>query len=117
MVMCDNLEIIKTRNLYLKDGVPSDEIVLVDAQGEGDMYFTFIIKYVNGKGVTHFNAQDNFHASIIIETSASALTKTERPFLVGKYGNDRDLFVGFVVNPSNSDGDHNMVITFYTNKK
>lgn len=114
--MCNNLEIIKTRNLYLKEGIPSEEIVLVDTQGEGDMYFTFTIKYTKGISSTHYSAEDEFHANITIETSASAITKPKHPFLVGEYGN-KNLLIGFVVNPCTADGDHNVVVTFYTNKK
>lgn len=42
----EELTIIKSRPLVLKNGERSSEIVLADNTGDGDMFFTFEIRYV-----------------------------------------------------------------------
>lgn len=112
------LEIIKTRNIFLKEGQTSDEIVLVDNLGEGNMYFTFCLKYIsNGnEGNTHFNIIDEHHADIIIETRPNAVTKLNSPYKLGTYEKNKDLLINFVVQPCDADKTHSVTITFYTTK-
>lgn len=112
------LEIIKTRNIFLKEGQISDEIVLEDTKGDGNMYFTFCLKYVSGErnGSTHFNIRDAHHADIVIEIKPTAITTLEKPFKLGTYAKNKDLSVNFIVQPRDANNNHNITITFYTNK-
>lgn len=112
------LEIIKTRTIFLKEGEPSSEIVLEDNKGEGNMYFTIILKYVESEQLkTHLTIDDAFHAIISIETTPNSLTSLLEPEKVGTYANDKDLFINFRVQPRNADDAHSVTITFYTNKE
>lgn len=120
--MCEqNYEIIKTRNISLKAGEPSDEIVLVDKEGSGDMYFTFCLQYLNGKdnGQTQFNVKDSHHADFIIETTPYAITGLPKPVQIGTYGPSKiDLYLNFKISPrAITDGTHDVNIIFYTKKK
>ena len=112
------LEIIKTRNIFLKEEEVSDEIVLVDNIGEGNMYFTFCLKYIPNEsiGKSHFNIKDAYHAEIIIETKPNAITKLGSPYKLGTYAKDKDLLINFVVQPCDANNTHSVTITFYTNK-
>ena len=112
------LEIVKTRNIFLKEGQVSDEIVLVDSIGEGDMYFTFCLKYIPEEieGRTYFNVKDEFHVDVVIETKPNAHTRLESPYLLGTYAKDKDLLVNIVVKPREADDTHDVTILFYVNK-
>lgn len=116
--MKDELEIIKTRTIFLKAGEFSEDIVLVDKDGDGDIYFTFGLKYVlSEKSDTHFDIKDAHHAVIEIETKPNAITRLETPYKLGTYGKDRELLINFIVQPKNADDTHNITITFYATKQ
>ena len=111
-------EIIKTRNIFLKEGEKSSEIVLVDSEGEGDMYFTFTLKYLQTDvRQTHLMITDAFHANIIIETTPNSLTTLGKPYVVGSYASNKELLIDFIVQPSDANKLHSVTITFYVNKK
>ena len=115
----ENFEIIKTRNLYLENDKPSDEIVLADQDGDGDMYFTFSLKYVdrNEQLKTHFSTKDDHHADFVIETKPNTVTMLNQPISIGNYGKDKkELFVNFVVKPCDASKLHNVTITFSIKK-
>lgn len=80
------LELIKTRTIFLKEGQTSGEVVLVDEVG-GNMYFTFLLKYINkeGTGRTHFGVIDDYHASMTIETKPNSFTQLDEPLEIGTY--------------------------------
>lgn len=110
------LELIKTRELYLKEGVKSNEVVLVDEVG-GDMYFTFTLVYVEGKNTnTHFYAKDNFHADVVIETAPNVTTEWEEPVHIGSYAKERKLYFDVVVEPRSAMGKHRVVLSFFISK-
>lgn len=111
-----NLEIVNTRSLFLKEGVFSDEIMLADADGDGNMYFRFRLKYISGdaSGETSFDIKDAFHADVTIETAPNAATKLPRPYYLGTYGKDKDLLLNFYVQPRGAEGLHSVTVTFYT---
>lgn len=113
-----NLELIKTRTLFLKEGVKSGEIVLVDDIG-GNMFFSFLLKYVHEgtEGKTQFQVLDDFHAMVTIETRPSAITKLKEPLEIGTYQQSKVLYLDVVVEPCTALGeDHNVTISFYINK-
>lgn len=113
----NNIEIIKTRNIFLKEGVVSDDIVLVDEVG-GNMYFTFELKYVPdlNEAQTRVRISDDFHAKVVIETQPFATTSLPEPFNIGSYGNGKDFLIDFKIFPVMQDGTHSATITFYTSK-
>ncbi|HIY88184.1 MAG TPA: hypothetical protein H9824_05715 [Candidatus Bacteroides pullicola] len=115
----EDLELIKTRNLFLKEGAPSGEIVLVDNIG-GDMYFTFKLKYVGNsekEGSTQFNVKDDFHAELVIDTKPFSFTKLKEPLYIGNYQGSKYLYLDFIVQPCASLGEpHNVIVSFYVNK-
>lgn len=111
------LKIVKTRNIFLKEGEISDKIVLVDNIG-GDMYFTFCLKYIpdEEKGRTHFNIKDPFHVDVVVETKPNAHTKLENPYLLGTYEKDKDLLINIFVKPREANDAHDVTVVFYINK-
>lgn len=115
-----DLTIIKSRSLVLKNGERSSEIVLVDSEGDGDMYFTFELQYVNdaSNGTTQMKVKDHSHADFTIGIMPNAFTRPSDFIRIGTYGVDRKpLYLGFVVQPQIGDsGEHNVIVTFYTNK-
>lgn len=115
-----DLDIIKSRTLVLKANTPSGEVILVDPS-EGDMYFTFSLKYVEPDIIprTNFTSIDRFHATVEIETRPNAITEPGQPISIGTYGDDhKPLYLGFVVQPQIANsGQHNVIITFYTGKE
>ena len=115
-----DLTIINSRSLMLKNGEHSSEIVLVDSAGDGDMYFTFKLQYVDDakKGNTKISIKDSYHADFIIGIMPNALTRPYDFIRIGTYGHDkRPLYLGFVVQPQIGDsGEHNVIVTFYTSK-
>lgn len=113
-----SLEIIKTYNIFLKEGEYSNELVLADNEGEGDMYFTFAVQYTYNEGdkKTYFNIKDKFHMEITIETLPDTITGPVRPFKLGTYGKDGELWMSFIMQSHSMDKTHNIIITFYTNK-
>lgn len=115
-----DLDVIKSRTLVLKKNIPSAEVILVDPF-EGDMYFTFEIRYAEQgeKASTTFTSRDAFHADVVIDTRPNAITEPDKPIRIGNYGKDhKPLFLGFVVQPQIADsGQHNVIVTFYTGKE
>lgn len=115
-----NLDVIKSRTLFLKKNVPSSEVVLVDPS-EGDMYFTFELRYIaqGEKAETRFTSRDAFHADVVIDTRPNAITEPDEPIRIGEYGPERKpLYLGFVVQPQLAQsGQHNVIVTFYTGKE
>lgn len=115
-----DLEIIKSRSLFLKNGERSSEVVLVDPDG-GDMFFTFELRYAEdkNKGKTRLRAIDAHHAEFIIDTLPEAITKPADFIEIGTYGVlNKPLYLGFVVQPQIAQsGEHNVIITFYTRKE
>lgn len=115
-----DLEIIKSRPLFLKNGERSSEVVLVDPDG-GDMFFTFELRYAEdkNKGKTRLRAIDAHHAEFIIDTLPEAITKPADFIEIGTYGVlNKPLYMGFVVQPQIAQsGEHNVIITFYTRKE
>ena len=61
-----DLEIIKSRTLFLKEGDKSSEIILVDPCN-GDMYFTFELKYIEDivSAKTKLSIKDEHHAELV----------------------------------------------------
>lgn len=114
--MCENLEIIATFNLLLRAGEPSEEIVIKDL--DGDMFFTFLLKHINDgqKSITHFEAKDDYHGVITVETAPNAQTKLGSASVVGSYDKTKDLLINFVVSPADATGEHSVVLTFYVSK-
>lgn len=114
-----DLDIIKSRTLMLKAGIPSGEVILTDPTG--DMYFTFELRYTepNAQAKTHLSSTDPLHASVIIETRPNALTEPSEPISIGKYGYEgKPLYLGFVVQPQIADsGQHTVIVTFYIRKE
>lgn len=115
------LELIKDRQLFLRNGEPSSEVVLVDANGDGDMYFIFQLRYVEGteKPQTNIQILDSHHATLIIGTSPEKVTKPVKPVQIGHYGEERKaLYISFVVEPRmTAEGDHPVNISFYAGKE
>ena len=113
--VCDNkLRIIKTRTLILKLNEFSEELLLTDPEGEGDMYFRFCIKYATGDTAnTLVDANDKFHADIIIETRPNSTVSIDKPVSIGSYGRDEDLLFSFHAYQYSADGKFNITVTFY----
>lgn len=115
------LELIKDRQLFLRNGERSSEVVLVDTDGDGDMYFAFQLKYVEDakKSQTHIRVIDNHHAALLIETAPETVTKPIAPIKIGKYGADKkDLYISFVIEPRmTTNGEHHVNISFYAGKE
>lgn len=113
-----NLKEISRHYIFLKKNQVSEEIVLKDDVGEGDMYFTFCLKYAeaNKDGLTHLNIIDKFHAAITIEVRPQARTTSSAPILLGTYADNKDLYVDFVVAPKSLGGYHNIMVIFYRSK-
>lgn len=113
--------IIKSRSLVLKNGERSRDVVLADSDGDGDMFFTFELRYVkdSSKGATHSIYKGPNRAEFIIEVKPNAFTQPSDLLEIGTYGIEREpLFLGFVVQPQiGNSGMHNVIITFYTRKK
>ena len=115
-----DLDVIKSRTLFMKSGVHSGEVLLVDP-GNENMYFTFRLRYTSEgePGSTQFTARDAQHADVIIDTRPNAITEPSQPIWIGTYGNDKkDLYLGFVVQPQiGTTGLHSVIVTFYTGKE
>lgn len=113
-IMCDQtLELIKTRNIFLGVNERSSEIVL-SGSNDGDMYFTFIVKYVNTQSRTILTVIDDFHGDVTIETSPASITGLPHPLEVGTY-QDYPLFLSYIMKPA-TNGLHEIVISFYIRK-
>ncbi len=112
-----DLEIIKSRTLVLKNGEKSGSVVLVDPVG-GDMYLPFELKYIGEQsaGTTSLSASDPHHADFVIEVRPNSMTKPTELMLIGTYGKGTPLYLGFVVQPQIA-GEHNVIITFYKEKE
>lgn len=113
----EELEVIKTRTLFLKAGTRSERILLADPAG--DMYFTFLLRYTDGdKHETTFRVPTSQLAEFEIGTTPNGITRPLHPIEIGTYGKDRKpLYVGFVVQPQViQSGEHQVLITFYTGK-
>ncbi len=117
--MCEqsSLELIKSRSVLLKEGQQSSEIVLKGDE-EGDMFFSFLLKYVHvgSDGQTILKIIDDFHAELTIETQPSAFTRLNEPIEIGTY-QSKTLYLGIAVNPCNTLNEHEVTITFYTDKE
>lgn len=115
------LELIKDRQLFLKNGECSSEVVLVDANGEGDMYFAFNLNYVKEaeKPQTHIQIVDSHHATLAIDIVPGTVTKPVSPVRIGTYGAEkRNLYISFVVEPQmTASGEHPVNISFYVGKE
>ena len=115
-----DLEIIKSRTLFLKEGDKSSEIILVDPCN-GDMYFTFELKYIEDivSAKTKLSIKDEHHAELVIDTTPNGITKPENVIELGTYGaENRPLYIGFVIQPQIANSsEHNVIITFYTRKE
>lgn len=115
-----DLTVIKSRTLLLKDGVRSSEVLLADADG-GDSYLTFELRYVgeNAPGVTDWTTSDPHHAAFIIEVRPNAITRPEEPILIGSYGNPgKPLYLNFVVQPQIAQtGEHETTVFFCVGKE
>lgn len=114
-----DLEIIKDRQLFLKSGERSTDVVLVDSEGDGDMYFSFELQYTSdeNKGKTDVNVLDSHHAHFVIETMPKAVTQPKKLIRIGNYGKDgKPLYVGFLVQPQISGEVHSVTISFYVEK-
>lgn len=113
------LELIKTRTIFLKEGQTSGEVVLVDGVG-GNMYFTFLLKYINkeGTGRTHFGVIDDYHASMTIETKPNSFTQLDEPLEIGTYQKTRTLYIDVAVEPCMNSEErlHRVTVSFYTNQ-
>lgn len=114
-----DLVVIKSRTLTLKERVISDEVVLVDSVG-GDMYFMFELRYVpeDTDGRIRFCPIDDFHAKFEIDTYPTAVTEIIAPAYIGTYENKYDLYCKIVVNEQTPQtGSHNVIITFLRGKE
>ena len=113
------LELIKTRTLILKEGFPSGEVVLVD-DTEGDMFFTFLLKYVSEESVgnTHFEVIDGFHAKMTVDTRPNAFTRLKAHLEIGTYQLTRKLYMDIAVDPcfNQEEHEHRVTVFFYTDK-
>lgn len=110
-----NLEIVKTRTLFLKEHEDSNEIILT---GDGeDMFFTVCLHYILSgvQGHTHIEIKDTHHAKFTIETTPSSITKLTSPYRIGVY-KEKSLYFDFVVQPKEVDGTHHVTLTFYIEK-
>lgn len=113
----EDLEVIKTRTFFLKEGERSEKILLVDPAG--DMHFTFKLHYTDGKtNETTFTVANPHLAEFVIDTTPNGITRPLQPIEIGTYGEDeKPLFLGFVVQPQIiQSGEHQVLITFYTGK-
>lgn len=108
------LEMFKSRQLFLKGGDKSGYVVLADPVG-GDIYLSFQLNYIpaNSNGETHLTPTDKSHADIVIDTPKGGITKPQHPLLIGTYGK-RALYLSFVVQPLNSQSEeHEITVMFY----
>lgn len=115
-----DLTVIKSRTLLLKNGVRSSEVLLADQEG-GDSYLTFELRYVgeNAPGITDWTTSDPHHAAFTIDVRPNAITRPGEPIFIGTYGaKNLPLYLGFVVQPQIGDsGEHETTITFYIRKE
>ena len=115
--MKPHLELIKTMDIFLVEGVESSDIVL-EGDEDGDIHFSFILKYTK-EGTptrTYLQVTDVFHAKITIETRPSALTSLTSPMDIGTYQN-KALFMDIRVQPCIANGEHNITISLYKNNQ
>lgn len=114
------LELIKTRTIFLNEGLESGELVLVDDIG-GDMYFTFLLRYVpeNSAVNTHFEVIDSFHARMTVETRPNSFTQLNEPLEIGTYQQKRVLYMDVAVEPclNQEERKHRVTVSFYTDKE
>lgn len=105
---------IKDFCFLLTENQKSEKVTLVDKEGEGDMHFTFSIRYINkGQiGTTHIDLEDKFNANITIETRPDAITTLKEAHSIGTYAKGRKLFINFKVGPLENNK-HNLVVNFY----
>ena len=87
-----NLELVKTRTIFLIDGEMSSELVLTDPSGD-PMYFKFMLKQrKDDESVsTNFNVIDPYHAEVTITSNLVAITKMEEQLEIGDY-NQKPLY-------------------------
>lgn len=114
-----DLTVIKSRTLVLREHEKSSEIVLTD-DVEGDMYFSFELMYIpdNAEGKVRYNPIDDFHAKIEIDAYPTAVTEMSKPAKIGTYQNDYPLYFSIVVEPQlEQSKSHNVLITFYKGKE
>jgi len=115
-----DLTVIKNRTLVLKEREKSSEILLADPEGE-DSFLSFELRYVSdsASGYTDWSVSDPHHAAFLIDVRPNAITRPNKPILIGTYGkNNYPLFLGFVVQPQiGHSGEHEVTITFYIGKE
>ena len=114
-----DLVVIKSRTLVLKNRENSDEVVLVDPNGE-DAYFRFEIIYIpdDVEGKIRFTPLDDRHAKIEIDTKPLAVTETKTPIRIGTYEGKYPLFFEVVVQEQTPQTEsHNVIVTFLRGKE
>lgn len=115
-----DLVVIKSRNLMLRDGIKSSEVLLVDPTG-GDMFFTFELKYIanNADGHTNWTTFGPHNAAFVIDVRPNAITRPQEPILIGTYGNpSKPLYLNFVVQPQIAQtGEHETTVIFCVRKE
>lgn len=115
-----DLTVIKSRTLILKERERSSEVLLTDPDG-GDTFLTFELRYVpkDSCGVTDWSVRDGQHADFVIDVLPDAITRPNKPILIGTYGKgSHPLYLGFVVQPQiGQTGEHEVTITFYIRKE
>lgn len=114
-----DLIVIKSRTLVLKNRELSDEVVLTDPVG-GDMYFQFELFYVpeDYDGKIRYLPSDDFHAKVEIDTFPTAVTEIASPARIGSYEDKYPLYFKVVVEEQTQQTErHNVIVTFLRGKE
>lgn len=108
----ENLELIKSRTIFLKENEFSSDIVLV-GDNDGDMFFKFRLYYSdNSKGAAQFDAKDEHHAMFMIATKPNAMTALVEPLEIGTY-QGRILYIDINIEPCQvQGGPHRLTVNF-----
>lgn len=115
-----DLIVLKSRTLVLKNREISDEVVLTDPKG-GDAFFRFEIIYISdeAEGKVRFLPSDDRHAKIEIDTTPLAVAAgTHFPIRIGTYEDKYPLFFEIVVQEQTPQTEtHNVIVTFLRGKE
>lgn len=115
-----NLELINSFSLFLKNGEISSEVRLSDPE-DGDSYLTFLLRHIDNSvaGSTNFEVIDIKHAKFLIDVRPHSITRPSTPILIGTYGKDnRPMYLNFVIQPQIANtGEHEVTVSLYLSKK
>jgi len=114
-----HFDIIDNKELFLKRGETSSEVVIEDKNGE-NLFLTFKLNYISktDKGHTHWRVIDEHHGVFEIDTRPNSVTQPSELIEIGTTEDGKPIFIGFLVQAQiPQTGQHQVTITIYTKQQ